>query len=496
LAKASPTEYVILPPRDMATTAASGPAKFLASLQASFDSPGSSRTAVKSASGATVSVTVVDSIENTGAKLVKCNPDEVAALRAAEPGVRVVPVVYFKPALHRPEIEQKVRTAAGKAVAGKLTLTIVSAKTGKPVAGVFVVAFTSFANREGAQGTTNSKGQVSLALGGTKKKIDRLYILADLNLWPAMLKNVTISNGQVIKLQDLDPKFTDCVRHFYPKTTLEMGAGVRVGVVDTGIALNHPNLVVEGGQNTVTGEKPDDFGDNGGSGHGTHCAGIIASRKAPMGVAPGVILRSYRVFGKNSDGASNFAIAKAIDAGVSEGCDILSMSLGGGDADTLTEEAIANARAAGVLIFAANGNDERQPVSFPAANHFCQAVSAMGRTGTYPPKTEPSGSVAKPFGTDKKNFIADFSNIGDDTDFTGPGVGVISTVPKGLGVMSGTSMACPAEAGAAARVIAANPTIVEMTRNADRWAAMVQAVSGNAKKLGFGAIFEGQGMIR
>ena len=57
-------------------------------------------------------------------------------------------------------------------------------------------------------------------------------------------------------------------------------------------------------------------------------------------------------------------------------------------------------------------------------------------------------------------------------------------------------MACPAEAGAAARVIAANPTIVEMTRNADRWAAMVQAVSGNAKKLGFGAIFEGQGMIR
>ena len=54
-------------------------------------------------------------------------------------------------------------------------------------------------------------------------------------------------------------------------------------------------------------------------------------------------------------------------------------------------------------------------------------------------------------------------------------------------------MACPAEVGAAARVIAANPKFVEMTRNPDRRAPMVEVVSVNAKKLGFRSIFDGRG---
>jgi subtilisin len=75
--------------------------------------------------------------------------------------------------------------------------------------------------------------------------------------------------------------------------------------------------VVAGGLNCVTGEKdPNDFGDNG-EGHGTHVGGIIAAKGTPprgfRGLAPGVALRSYRVFGKGTEGASNYDIAKAID---------------------------------------------------------------------------------------------------------------------------------------------------------------------------------------
>jgi len=120
------------------------------------------------------------------------------------------------------------------------------------------------------------------------------------------------------------------VRTLYPGGTLQSGKGVTVGVIDSGVATNHPDLSVAGGQNTVPGEKPGDFGDNGTEGHGTHVAGIIAARGALKGVAPGVTLRSYRVFAKGGDNASNFAIAKAIDAGVADGCDLLNMSLGGG----------------------------------------------------------------------------------------------------------------------------------------------------------------------
>jgi subtilisin family serine protease len=119
-------------------------------------------------------------------------------------------------------------------------------------------------------------------------------------------------------------------------------------------------------------------------------------------------LRSYRVFGKGAEGASNFSIAKAIDHAVSDGCDLINMSLGGGSRDEATDSAIADARAKGALVIVAAGNDGRQPVSFPATDSLALAVSALGRQGTFPDGTTELGDVAPPFGKDKKNFIAAF----------------------------------------------------------------------------------------
>ncbi len=117
----------------------------------------------------------------------------------------------------------------------------------------------------------------------------------------------------------------------------------------------------------------------------------------------------------------------------------------------------------------------------------------MGRTGTFPTSAAESDDVAAPFGSDQANFIADFSNVGPEIDLTGPGVAIMSTVPGGYAEISGTSMACPAVTGAAARSLAGSP-IMAQTRDAARSDAIVKALLATAKSLGFGPNFEGHGL--
>jgi subtilisin len=61
--------------------------------------------------------------------------------------------------------------------------------------------------------------------------------------------------------------------------------------------------------------------------------------------------------------------------------------------------------------------------------------------------------------------------------------------------MSGTSMATPAETGAAARLLATKPDILKMPRDQNRASAMISAIADACKLLGFGATFEGKGII-
>ena len=437
---------------------------------------------------------VIDSIHEDGIKLIEGTPAAVLALRAEQPGLRVVPLVLYRPALApRPTVAVKPKAAAGT----KLVVRVVSKTGGSPVAGALVVAFTDFAARAGAQGTTSKNGEVGLALGGSSKKLERLYIYPERGFWSFLKHNVTVTNGTTLKLQPIDVTFVDGLRFFTGASTLHDGEGVTVGVVDTGIDTSHPDLHLSGGFNAVPGENPGNFGDNG-EHHGTHVPGIIAARgSAPngrLGIAPGVALRSYRVFGQNDPQASNFAIAKAIDRAVTDGCHLINMSLGDGEPDPATQAAIADARSAGTLVIVAAGNDNRAPVSFPASDERSVAISALGRKGTFPAGTTESGDVAPPFGKDKKNFIAAFSNVGVEIDLTGPGVGIISTVPGGYGVMSGTSMACPAVTGFAARTLSRLPDIRKLAPSQQRSDAMAQALFLSARDLGFQAALEGHGL--
>lgn len=487
-------QFIVLPMQGIRVPALSAEAATGRFLRKLALRPGPSRpVSLTTAPG--VELRLLDSVDEYGAKLVEISPTSLSALRASQPGLRLVPLVFYHPAVTpRLRVESRVTARTTE----KIRLLVVSRRGKVPVAGAVVVAFTDFQERVGAQGRTNAKGEVSLALGGSAVRLQRLYVYPRKDHWPALKRNLTVSDGARVELVPLSLSYTDCLRWFYGASSPKAGKGVKVGVVDTGIA-EHPDLDIDGGENTVVGEEKADFGDNG-EGHGTHVAGIIAARGQPpagvRGLAPAVTLRSYRVFAKGSDSASNYAITKAIDRAVEDGCDLINLSLGGGPSDEAIESAIQHARSQGSLVVAAAGNEGRQPVSFPASYSLALAVSAMGRKGTFPSGTTQAGEVSSPYGQDRKNFVAAFSNVGPEIDLAAPGVGVISTYPGGYAVLDGTSMACPAATGAAAAILSSRGELLGLPRKASRSEAMARAVLGRARPLGFGSLFEGQGLAK
>ncbi|MSR58642.1 MAG: peptidase S8/S53 subtilisin kexin sedolisin [Planctomycetaceae bacterium] len=498
MAKSAVKQFVVLPTRGLqasAPTSSASLAPFLMRMSLATTATAARSFAASAGLAVTPAFRVLDSIHEDGAKLVEMTPETAKALTAQQPGLRVVPVVYYKTAVFRAAIDEKVKAKAAGA-APKVPIRILSdANPARPIVGATVVAFIDFANRIGAQGTTNSQGLVSLSLGSAKK-LERIYVYPKLGFWGALRRNVSTTKAIEIKLTTLDLGFPDALRFFSKSNAGGNGMGVKVAVVDTGVGP-HADLTVTGGLNTVEGELSTNFGDNG-AGHGTHVGGIIAAHGVPptgiSGLAPKVQLFSYRVFGKGAEGASNFSIAKAIDRAVAQGCDLINLSLGGGPSDPATASAVHDARQAGTVVIAAAGNEDRSLVDFPGADPLCVAVSALGRKGTFPKGAVEQGDVAGPFGMDPKNFIGGFSNIGPEIDLTGPGVGIISTVPGGHATMSGTSMASPAVTGYAARILSSMPNLLGLPRDQTRSDKILAALLQSAKSLAFAVNFQGRGL--
>jgi len=446
-------------------------------------------------------IRVIHSIHEDGLKLAEMSPEAVFNLRTTLPGVRVVPVVYYRTA-QRPRFEVATAVKTAGRATGDLKLTIKAAGSGTPLAGAKVVAFTDFATRAGLEGTSNARGSVLLGRNRTSLTLDRLYIYPPHGYWGYYAENTRISDGDGFELPVIDLSVPDLLTTLYGGHPRDAGSGVKVGIIDTGISRDHPDLKVAGGKNLVTGEDPNDFGPS--ADHGSHVAGIVAAHgTAPTGkrgVAPGATLMSYRVFGHGVENANNYDIARAIDQAVADQCDLINMSLGGGGRDPAVEEAVNAAYQAGTLSICATGNDYRQPVSFPARLQQVLAVSAFGQRGTFPDKSVETGDIEKPFAAaNKERFIAAFSNIGQEVALTGPGVGIVSTVPeKDYAVLSGTSMACPAVTGCIAAILSQQPNLLQMPRDQSRTAAFTKAALVKAILQGFApddASMEGHGLL-
>lgn len=442
-------------------------------------------------------MTLLDQVAPQETMLVSMGESERIKLLRAHPGLRVVPVTQLSPLWLR---HWRVKAVAGGTAASSrvaFEVMVTDQRTGSPLEGVDVIGLIDRDERSGVAARSNKRGLAKLLLPAGVRKLESVEAYPAYGHWPAQIADISLARGAAtLGCAPIDLGQHDMRGHFGFHGRDTDGEGVRVAVIDTG-ATKHADLKFAKGINVVRGEPATDFGDR--MGHGTHVCGIVAGRgevgKGVRGAAPGAALHVYRVFGRDSETAESFGIAKAIRQAVDDGCDLINLSLGGegGMPDVLRE--IQRARALGVVCLAATGNDYRGPVAYPARYAQAMAVSAFGRKGTFPAGAAQALTIEKPFGTDRKNFMANFSNVGSEVSLTGPGVGIVSTYPGGYAAMDGTSMACPAITGSLARLLARQTRILNMERDQKRSDAIIHLALKTAEELGFGATFEGAGLL-
>ncbi len=216
--------------------------------------------------------------------------------------------------------------------------------------------------------------------------------------------------------------------------TYNTGDSVKVAIVDTGIDTAHPDLAanMKGGMSAVayTTKYTDD------NGHGSHVAGIVAALDngiGVVGVGPNIDLYAVKVLNRKGSGYVS-DIIEGLGWCQTNGIDVVNMSLGTtADVQSL-HDAIAALYASGTVIVAAAGNDGiGSAVNYPAAYSEVIAVSA----------------------TTRADDLAYFTCTGPEIELAAPGYSIYSTYKSGgYTTLSGTSMASPHVAGAAALVLA------------------------------------------
>lgn len=293
-------------------------------------------------------------------------------------------------------------------------------------------------------------------------------------VWPNYYQYLhTDTNSTVNPLTPGDADFDKQWQHDYIGTRYAWaagfkGQGIKVAVIDTGLAKGHADLtanVPESGKNFVNGAKgtPQDT-DNGE--HGTHVAGIIAADDNAIGgrgIAPDAEVRGYCVFPAGGS-ADSSDVMRAINAAVSDENHIINMSLGSPQYDANYEKTVKNAYEQGVAIFASSGNDDTDANNFPAAYASTISVGAV----------------------DQNSTRASFSNYGKTVTLSFPGVGIYSTVPSGYKYMDGTSQASPAAAGTAAVILSARKDILGKSGKARVDALLAAMKSSTTKCAGSG----------
>ncbi len=257
-------------------------------------------------------------------------------------------------------------------------------------------------------------------------------------------------------------------------------SSVVVAIIDSGVDIDHPDLRLVTGYDFGSNDtNPDDNSTT--AGHGTCCAGVVASMNNTIGcagIAAGVSIMPLKV--ATATGAMYFsAIQNALYYAADHAADVVSMSLGAAiSSDAATDTAILYAYNAGCTILAATGNENMSTISYPAINANVIGVGAASPCGERKRSSSSSTEVNPGVATDPNGYTCDGerwwgSNYGTTTqngagavDILGPTILPTTDIVGSGGYrtgdyepfFNGTSCATPYVAGVCALIVSKNPT--------------------------------------
>lgn len=260
------------------------------------------------------------------------------------------------------------------------------------------------------------------------------------------------------------------------------GSGITVAIIDTGVDSTHPDLIgdvvdeqcfcatEDGGgccpNGTVQQSGPGAAADD--HGHGSHVAGIVASRGiiAPRGMAPGVRIVAVKAMDRDNRFASFADVYKALEWVSTRHPEVrvVNMSLGtfnlyDGYCDespvaTATRQLVTAMRRRGVLVVASSGNSaETERTPLPACVTDVVAVGSVYDSTLAFYKSDPCSETDL-----RADDVSCFSNGGPTVDLLAPGAVINSVAPlRRMQARMGTSMAAPHVVGSAALLMQAYP---------------------------------------